>query len=394
MASFPNMIRFKQRQIPHPQLLRWAEWFSKYSFEVIHLKGKNNVLADFLSRPRKMEASRMFVKRRFIGPHRYETQDIQRTWVIFQYPPEVRTIIQEGRFQDLHGILQQYHQEVIDGYQGLLPQIVPDFDTRYPFIRPFRWDPRLPFPEDLKWFFWLLMHFYTIAFEFPTELLYQTIRRSMRNEFGHPSMKMFTQMLLWFQTIQSWDRFITTHNRIGRPEPERNTIVLLHRPWTFISSAGYGEVSDDPPRTGMSTFRPQQNLQTCIIAKTLSSRIATNHHEYRDLQHTLCQMNGQIPPQIWPMDPAIPVPWEQPPPVPPTDAPMIDSQDPFALDSPWNQYINPTPPNVESSSSAPPPLTAEQQYWWDIYQSNRDGNDSHQTEKTPSHASDTAPEDD
>ncbi|MBA0762904.1 hypothetical protein Gotri_012451 [Gossypium trilobum] len=51
MSSFPKMLKFKQKDIPHPQLLRWSEWFSKYSFDVKHIKGKTNVLADILSRP-------------------------------------------------------------------------------------------------------------------------------------------------------------------------------------------------------------------------------------------------------------------------------------------------------------------------------------------------------
>ncbi|KAF8011959.1 hypothetical protein BT93_I0169 [Corymbia citriodora subsp. variegata] len=42
MSSFPQMLKFKQKQVPHPQLLRWAEWFSKYSFEVKHIPGTKN----------------------------------------------------------------------------------------------------------------------------------------------------------------------------------------------------------------------------------------------------------------------------------------------------------------------------------------------------------------
>ncbi|MBA0575353.1 hypothetical protein Golob_024247 [Gossypium lobatum] len=51
MSSFPKMLQFKQKEVPHPQLLRWAERFSKFAFDVVHIKGKNNVLADILSRP-------------------------------------------------------------------------------------------------------------------------------------------------------------------------------------------------------------------------------------------------------------------------------------------------------------------------------------------------------
>ncbi|KAG8492315.1 hypothetical protein CXB51_009806 [Gossypium anomalum] len=53
MSSFPQMLKFKQKVVPHPQLLRWAEWFSEFSFEVKHIPGKQNVLADLLSRPKE-----------------------------------------------------------------------------------------------------------------------------------------------------------------------------------------------------------------------------------------------------------------------------------------------------------------------------------------------------
>ncbi|KAK9011411.1 hypothetical protein V6N11_044262 [Hibiscus sabdariffa] len=48
MSSFPQMIKFKQKIIPNSQLLKWAEWFSKYSFDCKHIKGKTNTLAVYL----------------------------------------------------------------------------------------------------------------------------------------------------------------------------------------------------------------------------------------------------------------------------------------------------------------------------------------------------------
>ena len=34
-----------------PQLLRLAAWFDQYSFDIKHIKGKDNVIPDYLSRP-------------------------------------------------------------------------------------------------------------------------------------------------------------------------------------------------------------------------------------------------------------------------------------------------------------------------------------------------------
>ena len=50
MSSFPKMLQFKRKIFPHPQLLRWSNWFSQWSFQVKHIKGKDNLITDYLSR--------------------------------------------------------------------------------------------------------------------------------------------------------------------------------------------------------------------------------------------------------------------------------------------------------------------------------------------------------
>ena len=50
MSSFPKMLQFKRKMLPHPQLLRWSNWFSQWSFQVKHIKGKDNLISDYLSR--------------------------------------------------------------------------------------------------------------------------------------------------------------------------------------------------------------------------------------------------------------------------------------------------------------------------------------------------------
>ena len=52
-SSFPKILEFRNKMIPEPQLLRLKDWFSKYQFTVQHIPGKSNILADFLSRPKK-----------------------------------------------------------------------------------------------------------------------------------------------------------------------------------------------------------------------------------------------------------------------------------------------------------------------------------------------------
>jgi len=53
--SFPKMLHFKRKMLPHPQLLRLAEWFFKYTFTVEHIKGTKNLIPDMLTRPPKSQ---------------------------------------------------------------------------------------------------------------------------------------------------------------------------------------------------------------------------------------------------------------------------------------------------------------------------------------------------
>nr|KYP35005.1 polyprotein [Cajanus cajan] len=52
-SSFPKILDFKNKLPPEPQILRLKDWFSMYDFTVKYIKGKNNLITDFLSRPQK-----------------------------------------------------------------------------------------------------------------------------------------------------------------------------------------------------------------------------------------------------------------------------------------------------------------------------------------------------
>ncbi|RDX86622.1 hypothetical protein CR513_32028, partial [Mucuna pruriens] len=53
-SSFPKILEFKNKMPPDPQILRLKDWFSRYNFSVKHIKGKNNIIPDMLSRPNKV----------------------------------------------------------------------------------------------------------------------------------------------------------------------------------------------------------------------------------------------------------------------------------------------------------------------------------------------------
>lgn len=50
MTSFPSMLVPKSKKLSNLQLIQWSQWFSNYSFIVRHIKGKENIVPDFVSR--------------------------------------------------------------------------------------------------------------------------------------------------------------------------------------------------------------------------------------------------------------------------------------------------------------------------------------------------------
>jgi hypothetical protein len=54
-SSFPKILQFKRKMLPHPQLLRLAKWFFKYTFTVEHIKENKNLILDMLTKPPKSQ---------------------------------------------------------------------------------------------------------------------------------------------------------------------------------------------------------------------------------------------------------------------------------------------------------------------------------------------------
>ena len=51
ISSFPRIFDFKNKLLSDKQLLNLKTWFSKYDFTIQHIKGKQNLIPDFLTRP-------------------------------------------------------------------------------------------------------------------------------------------------------------------------------------------------------------------------------------------------------------------------------------------------------------------------------------------------------
>ncbi|KAK9003267.1 hypothetical protein V6N11_060831 [Hibiscus sabdariffa] len=171
MSSFPQMIKFKQKIIPKPQLLRWAEWFSKYSFDCKHIKGKTNVLADLLTRPKQNQTHAIMMYRPSSSkPSRPPNRPKENHETAFnippnlnpEFPPEVYRLVVEKQFHSkAREMIFEYQLDIFRNYGGLMLKpfgLHPD----YPFIHPIHFDIT-EVPDEVKWLLWYFTHIYHVA---------------------------------------------------------------------------------------------------------------------------------------------------------------------------------------------------------------------------------------
>ncbi|MBA0702283.1 hypothetical protein Goari_027399 [Gossypium aridum] len=166
MSSFPKMLQFKQKEVPHPQLLRWAEWFSRFSFDVIHIKGKDNVLADILTRlpkksthvpiPKPIEVF-MFQPTSSKNKGKQKQNQPPSPFSIPcnanthpDHPLEVLSLILEKKFhKEAMNMTLSYQLDVFRNFGGLFLKPL-GLHPNYPFINPIKFQFG-EFPEELKW---------------------------------------------------------------------------------------------------------------------------------------------------------------------------------------------------------------------------------------------------
>ncbi|KAK8516554.1 hypothetical protein V6N12_038794 [Hibiscus sabdariffa] len=159
MSSFPQMLKFKQKIIPNPQLLRWAEWFSKYSFDCKHIKGKSNTLADFLIRPNSISKDhnqKIMMFRPSSSKPSKKNKSIQKSAFDIppnlnpDFPPEVYRLVLENQFHPKARVMIfEYQLNLFQEFGGLMLKpfgLHPD----YPFIHPIFFE-FTEIPDELKW---------------------------------------------------------------------------------------------------------------------------------------------------------------------------------------------------------------------------------------------------
>jgi len=214
-SSFPKILQFKRKMLPHTQLLRLAEWFSKYTFTVEYIKGTKNLILYMLTRPPK-------------------TQTLLLPLILMASSSNLPPPDQDFLTDDLPSLAQEMvlnhtlDLQAKNKLFSLQDYLLLNYDMsslcfqslgihpKYPFIHLFTFKPSRLFPKELYLFLWYFCHLYHIAIEFPTDcFLSNLLRTSWPADFWYYILKFLT----WFHNPTQWIS-ILQHEKSKWPHPQ------------------------------------------------------------------------------------------------------------------------------------------------------------------------------
>jgi hypothetical protein len=301
-SSFPKMLQFKRKILPHPQLLRLAEWFPKYTFTVEHIKGTKNLIPDMLTRPPKTQTLLLplilIASFSNLAPpdQDFPTDDLPplAQEMVLNHTLDLQAKDKLFSLQDY--LLLNYNMSSFC-FQSL------GIHPKYPFIHLFTFKPSGLFPKELYFFLWYFCHLYHIAIEFPTDCFLSSL---LRTSWPADSWYYTLKFLTWFHNPTQWISLLQ-HKKSKWPHPQpcwievhRNAsqnksvkqafahlflIFIFHRPF---------KASTD----NLVMSFPQATVYKSHLY-SLYEHLLDNLPELRTLQKTVCLKNNIIPDEIW-----------------------------------------------------------------------------------------------
>ena len=203
------MLELKNKIPPSPQILRLKEWFSRYDFEVKHIKGKQNIIPDFLSRPREHSTHQQGIiseKKSSItifSDHRdypfiMMNEASSSNQNSHEFPPELT------RIQPITpGIIKTFSQTHMFHYLATTiqdHQIKPKptwFNPFAPYLNIFPILLDKVFTESDMWYLWCVTTLYKYPIILPTIKLIRYLE-------GHTQNTLICKFLSWFAPISWW----------------------------------------------------------------------------------------------------------------------------------------------------------------------------------------------
>ncbi|KAJ9550757.1 hypothetical protein OSB04_014802 [Centaurea solstitialis] len=215
MSSFPKMLQFKRKMLPEAQLLRWSNWFSQWQFTVKHIKGTENILADFLSRPKSYKyGGPSSVLQHKILPMVLSTDKASSSSqnnpanpnnppaAHEALPPEILEGIADATLK--HRALPNYQtffQIALKNHGPFMKNF--KFHPDYPYLTIFHIHDLNRFPKEALCFFWYLFEAHTIAISFNAYKLFDYLFACYIGQ-APPQYKNLYKLFEWFLPGNQW----------------------------------------------------------------------------------------------------------------------------------------------------------------------------------------------
>ena len=275
MMSFPNMLKFKQKHLPKAQLLRWANWFSNWSFDAVHIKGKTNVLPDFLSRLKK-EINQ------FSKPHSFVPGCFPMISCFhpLNFPVHLQCHVLELTLLSRCVQMCQNLQHLCIFKYGLdegplkgLP-----FHPVYPFLTQFEvsYHNVFYFKKEAYLLLWYLVDVYTISVFFNKSAVLVYLAHAAFSQV-HPPEDYFLKFLLLFGSISFWQQKI-------RSIPSNPDEDLQFAFWTSRNNRSH------PNPDGSITWRKEYH--TIFLSTYPKPGSWIDSGNYLVMTQTMCSLNG------------------------------------------------------------------------------------------------------
>ncbi|KAH9649415.1 hypothetical protein KPL70_025981 [Citrus sinensis] len=234
-SSFPKVLQFKGKTIPNSQLLRLQEWFSRYEFDVAHIKGQKNLIPDFLSRI-QTPASPIFytslVFPIFMATRSTATSLPSKALTQKTFPRPVQTFPSLYRLQEFaKQFLFRYYMKAFFLEENPHNQFL-TFHPENLFLTGFFIPSVRDISDDELWYFWCLTALHATQLIIPLAYTVNTLNNPSK------ATSLLWTLLEWFSPIPQWRSQLQqlSHNHhlstIPSHEAEKFTSVfIVHRPY-------------------------------------------------------------------------------------------------------------------------------------------------------------------
>ena len=289
-----------------PQLLRLAAWSDQYSFEIKHIKRKDNVIPDYLSRfinsqPEQPQNPSLVIP--FIPSIYTMTSSSSSPSTHTPSPVELRLIthnVPRSAPPDAISIIvsktpkQKAINRAIDQQLTLIRQSGNDFinnltfHPEYPFLKVYSIPQHFECPIQFIHMLWYLASVFTIALEVD---IISLLINYKKQPLHRPVYQTIIDLLSWFQLLRIWEQVLTIHRE---KIPKHRNPNSLH-PDSLILPSEYFAVF-------FLSLHPHYNKTLRVISLRPSinvydtSALSLNNLECsRPIQKRLCEINSIIP---------------------------------------------------------------------------------------------------